>query len=136
MSYYSVEIEGQSKLRDGFKTKQRDLHTSDAAMQPCFEFESQDVCNLFNENLLIGLERIYAKYKNTSPISGQSVYWITTSKRTHLKTLVGQKEDTCKNPTSYGHTYVFVHEIDRDRAMREMQAYLDNLYSAFKIIDD
>ncbi|MDE7347320.1 MAG: hypothetical protein K2N48_11370 [Muribaculaceae bacterium] len=134
MSYYCIEKEGQSNLRGGFKTNPRNPNTSNSAMTPCVEFASQAVCNLFNENLLIGLERIYAKYKNTSPIIGQRVYWITTSSRTHLKTFVGQ-DVICKDIAPYKLNYTFLNEVDRDTAMQEMQEYMNSLYATFKKID-
>lgn len=128
MSYYPSEKNGKGYLRSGFYVKTRELHTSDEAMKPCFEFDLYDLCVKFCELLLQGFESIYNRYPQPILKQGDKVYWISVYSQSHLRALVIPESQYCENPNAYTFHYTFNNELECHKALVEMQAYANDLY--------
>ena len=128
MSYYLSERNGKGYLRSGFKSLERHPDTTDDSMKPCFEFDSFELCREFGVLLFQGLEKIYDKYLKFIPRAGNKVFWISTYSQSHLRELVGPKPVYCKNPDNYKYYYTFSNETERNKALKEMQTFANNLY--------
>lgn len=131
MSYYPSEKNGKGYLKSGFQVMTREAHTSNDAMEPCYEFGSFDLCDKFCKLLLDGFEQIYEKYYHPILKHGDKVYWISTYSQSHLRNLVIPKFQYCKDPESYKFHYTFNDELECQKALSEMQIYANDLYAKF-----
>lgn len=131
MSYYISEKLGNGYLRAGFQV----LECSSGVMTYCLEFMSKCVAEVCCHLLTMGFDRIYKQYVNTSPQLGVPIFWITTSNQSWLRCLKPGYDLNCQNLSSYNGFYTFMNKADRDKAMKEMQEYMDVLYLALKKID-